>query len=163
MRTHSDHRWPGPIAIGLTSAGDLTFLLDEYATGAAAEMDRWRAATTWSEARGLASRPEFVEPPFFLDDLTDAEDGDAVFVVSDLGVVADGDWPPSAQTLSLELVETKLADGEVFGVGAVLDTAFNGPILMISADDEDALRRVLEGAGCSVRRDDDVIGRAGEV
>lgn len=163
MRTHSDHRWPAPIVIGLTSVGDLTFLLEEYASGAAAEMDRWRAATTWSGARGLAAQPGFVEPPFFVDDLTDAEDGDAAFVVGDLGVVADGDWPPSAQTLSLELVESQWPEGDGFGVGAVVDTSLNGPILMIGPDEEGALRRVLEQAGCSVRRDDDLIRRAGEV
>lgn len=163
MKNHSDYPWPAPVVIGLTSVGDLTFLPEEYAVGAAEEIDRWRRASTWGEARDLAARAHFVEPPFLPDDLTGSEAGSAAFVVGDLGVVADGDWPPSAQTLSLVLVQARWSNGEAFGVGTEVDTVFNGPILMISADEDHALRHALEQAGCSVRRDDDLIRRAGEM
>jgi hypothetical protein len=163
MKLHENYDLPAPIVIGLTSTGDLTFLIEEYAVGAAAELDRWRAARTWREARELAARAEFVNPPFHVEDLTDDETGDAPFATADQGPVLDGDWPPAAQSLSLELVQRHGDQGQVFDVGVEADTAFNGPLLLIRPDEEAGLRAALEGAGCQVRRDDDLVHRAGEL
>lgn len=162
MNSSTTDRWPAPVVIGLTSAGDLTFLVEDHAVGAADELDRWRAATTWGEARTLAAQATFLVPPFVVEDLGEDEDGGASFAVADLGVVHDGDWPPAAQTSSLELVQRHWSGSRPFEVGAVADTMLNGPVLLLRPDDEDALRQVLEAAGCSVRRDDDLVRRAGE-
>lgn len=163
MISENQRRWPAPIVIGLTATGDLTFLIEDYAVAAATELDRWRAAATWGEARDLAQRAEVVGPPFAVEDLTEAEDGEEPFHVRDLGVVADGDWPPSAPTLSLALVQKHWPEGRMAGVGAVVDTVFNGPALEIAPTREQALRAALDHAGCPVRRDDDLVRRAGEL
>ncbi len=163
MTFPGDQRWPAPTVIGVLSTGDLTFLPEAYAIGAAAELDDWREVSTWGKARDLAGQATFVAPPFAVEDLGDDENGDAVFAVDDLGMVSDGDWPPAAQTLSLELVRDQWPDGQSLDVGEVHDTVLNGPVLVIHPDEEEALRQALERAGCTVRRDDALVRRAGEV
>lgn len=163
MTTSRDYDWPGPTVLGQTSTGDLVFLSEAYAVAAASELDKWRAASTWGQARDLANRAQCLAPPFAVEDLEAAQDDDASFDVTELGVVADGDWPPMPGALSLELVHRDSPGRGTFEVGAVVDTVFNGPLLQISADQEEALCGALEAAGCTVRRDDDLVRRAGEV
>lgn len=163
MTTPRDHDWPGPTVIGLTSSGDLVFLPEAHAVAAATELDRWRAAMTWGQARDLANRAQCLAPPFAVEDLEAAQDDDAPFDVTELGVVADGDWPPMPAALSLELAQRHWPGRATFEVGAVVDTVLNGPILQINPDQEEALCGALEAAGCTVRRDDDLVRRAGEV
>ena len=163
MTTSHDHDWPAPTVIGQVSSGDLAFLPEACAVEVAAELDRWRAATTWGQARSLAGQAEHVAPPFAVEDLEDAEDGDATFAVAELGRVADGDWPPSLAALSLALVQRHWSGRGSFAVGTIVDTVLNGPALEIGPAEEQPLRRALEAAGCTVRRDDDLVRRAGEV
>ncbi|GAB2857804.1 hypothetical protein GCM10027026_04460 [Myroides odoratimimus subsp. xuanwuensis] len=139
------------------------FLPEAYAAAAASELDQWRSATTWTPARDLAGQGECLTPPFDLADLEATQDGDAHFDLAGLGVVADGDWPPMSAALTLELAQRHLVQGGRPQVGAVVDTVFNGPLLQIGPDQEQELRDTLEAAGCTVRRDDDLVRRAGEV
>ena len=163
MTTPRDYDWPGPTVIGQTSTGDLVFLPEAYAVAAARELDGWRAASTWGQARDLANRAQCLAPPFAVEDLEAAQDDNAPFDVTELGVVADGDWPPMPGGLSLELVQGDWPGRGTFEVGAVVDTVFNGPVLQIGPDQEEALCGALAAAGCAVRRDDDLVRSAGEV
>ncbi|GAA5154185.1 hypothetical protein GCM10023340_37270 [Nocardioides marinquilinus] len=163
MTDQHDHPWPGPLVVGACSTGSLAFVPEGYAVGAAAELDGWRAATTWREARELARTAEHLGAPFHLDDLEPEEDGEAAFDVREVGVVADGDWPPMSSAVSLELVERYWPGRAAFAPGSAAETVLNGPYLEVDPAEEAALVAELERAGCTVRIDHDLMRRAGQV
>lgn len=163
MLTTDEYVWPGPIVIGQLGSGDLGFLPEAYLVARAADLDRWREVTTWGQARVVAHEDRCLAPPFFPEDLDADEDGEGPFAVAELGVVADGDWPPPIAALALELARRHELTAGASTIGTEVETVFNGPILAIKPDQEDALRAALEEAGCSVGRDDDLMCRAEEV
>ena len=65
----------------------------------------------------------------------------------------DGDWPGMPAQRSLDLLP------EDWMLGTQVETWFNGPHLRINPPDEEQLVRLLTDAGCSVRRDDELINR----
>lgn len=161
-----DHPWPGPTTLGLLSTGDLAFLPTGHAEAAAAELDRWRAATTWAQARALAAEATAVPAPFEVEDLTPEDDGDASFDVQEQPGVEDGDWPAWPAIVAVDLLAALRAQGHDVDLGdwgRIADTALNGAVLEVRAEAEPELRALLEAAGCTVVRDDALLARAGEL
>lgn len=161
-----DHPWPGPTTLGLLSNGDLAFLPTGHAEAAAVDLDRWRAATTWAQARAIAAQVTAVPAPFWLEDLTPDEDGDAPFDVREQPGVEDGDWPAWPAIVAVDLLAALRAQGhraDLGDWGRLADTALNGPVLEVREEAEPQLRALLEAAGCTVVRDDALLTRAGEL
>ncbi|KAA1419190.1 hypothetical protein F0U44_12115 [Nocardioides humilatus] len=124
-----------------------------WADQVAADLARWQAASTYGEARRLATEGTVLDPPFHLDDLDEADD--EPFDVKELGNVQDGDWPPMAASMSREHLP---AD---WGLGVVRDTALNGEFLEVAEIEEARLLACAEATGATLTRDDELIRRIG--
>lgn len=81
---------------------------------------------------------------------------DESFVLRDLGLVADDDWPGMPAQRSFDLITDE------WPIGEQVDTMLNGPYLLIRPDEEDELLRLIQNPGHPVRRADAVINRLGE-
>ena len=146
-------RPPRDVVYGLWRNETFAVLDAEWATAAAAELDRWEHAATVAEARRLMKQSPVLGSPVS-EDPEELEDSDA-FSLGECGAVQDGDWPPMPASLSWQFMP------EHFPLGETVTTVLNGDYLYIGPEDEDHLVNFLRKHGSTVRRDDDLINFLG--
>ncbi|WP_026453288.1 hypothetical protein [Saccharomonospora iraqiensis] len=112
-------------------------------------------ARTWGEARKVKS-VHATNPVTLIEEDEDPAElaaEDEPFNIVELGMIADGDWPPMVASRALEL----LPDPVRARFGELVDTVHNGDYLEIPVEYEDAFVAELRAHGFSVTRDDNVI------
>jgi hypothetical protein len=153
-------RPPREVVYGLWRDETFAVLDAGWATAAAAELERWRHATTIGEARRLNTEsptlgsPVADDPEDFEVEIGEHDDSDA-FSLDECGWVQDGDWPPMPAYLSWQFLP------QDFPLGEVITTTLNGDYLYIGPDDEDCLLSYLRQHGSAVKRDDNLINFLG--
>lgn len=147
---------PTELVYGLVEDADSLAFIErevlELWTSVIDECDSWRtvgdARRALQEFAALASWLPVDE-----DELEDEPD-DAPFTVEDAGAVGDGDWPTTAQSLSL----SALPDEVIEKYADTLLTTFSGDLAVIDPAHEAAIVADLRARGIAVVRDDKAIG-----
>lgn len=137
------------------------FAPEDYARAHLAEIEAWRAVTTWGQALDLAHTDLQTAAPIAVEDLveyTAEHEPDERFRADDTGAAQDGDWPSSIQSLMLDVIAV-VEDETGMSVGRQVEAFPSNPWLEIDPSEERALVTLLERVGYTVRRDDDLAQR----
>lgn len=140
----------------------LCVLEEDFARGLDAEVSAIKACRTLRQALEVEPTLRHTWFPDDLEDLEEDQDLDAPWDWSEQGSVADGDWPPMPDALTLQLFDP--SDTEAWNaifsaaVGAeTINTTLNGEYLHIPQANEAALLAALDGLGIACTRDDAIV------
>jgi hypothetical protein len=131
------------LVYGESFHGYLTIVPEGAIEKATAEVERVLAAKTYGQARAI-------DAPGADDDFADDEPYD----VQELGIVQDGDWPPNAGMLGLQMLPQEVCD-----IVAIERSMVGQEWIEFSEADEDRVVGELSQRGYQVRRDDELIKR----
>jgi hypothetical protein len=136
---------------------NLVLLPEDVANAYAADHQHIWALTTYGDARrfeprGINAAPGLVDD----DDYDEVPDDDDPYDADSTDEYLNGDWPPSAATIALDVLPEDLSD-----VGEERDHVPNAPTLYIDPATEADLVETLRLRGYEVWRNDELIERIG--
>jgi hypothetical protein len=130
---------------------NLVLLLEKVAEAYADDRQAIWALTTYGDARRFEPQGINRPPGLDEDDYDEVPDDDDPYDAN-----SDGDWPPSAATIALDMLPDDLSD-----IGEERDHFPNAPTLYIDPATEAELVETLRRRGYEVWRDDELIERIG--
>ena len=152
--TVNDPTSKATLVYGITDE-NLVLLPEEVALAVASDLAEIGLLKTYGEARRF--EPKFLwVPGLDEDDPEDQPDDDDPYDAGATNECENGDWPPAAATIALDVFDDELED-----IGEQREHFPGSPTLFIDPSSEDSTVQELRRRGYEVRRDDELMRRSG--